>query len=127
MVQTRYGNIVYYAANVAYEYTVSGTEYNCDRVSRKRDNRLTKFEAEQIAELYPSDNIVNVSYDPGDPSIAVLEPGAARVGIWPLCIGIIVVGVGLLLAGSAVYEVVTHALLRRRLNKARTHQDSDRK
>ena len=63
-----------YEVKLAYEYSVGGTAYRCDRFGWRGDRSTSwKGHAKRIAASYPVGHAVTVYYDPADPAQAVLE------------------------------------------------------
>src|SRR5262245_31087583 len=70
-----------YGNKVAYEYSVDGVTYHCNRRGWMGDNLRSSFKgrANRIAATYPVGQAVTVYYDPSDPAQAVLEPHIKHV------------------------------------------------
>jgi hypothetical protein len=68
-------NSTTYAPVVTYDYTVGGTPYTSDRLAFGAANSGGPAEPRKVAGRYPAGSKVTVHYSPGDPSLAVLEPG----------------------------------------------------
>jgi hypothetical protein len=64
----------YYSASVTYEYSVDGVTYSCGRVSYDTTRGRLK-DAQEKVKRYPKGKQVEVHYNPGNPDVAVLEPG----------------------------------------------------
>ena len=94
----RDGVSVTYKAEVLYEYTVDGGKLLSNRVSFGQYSSSNPGRARRIANRYPKGKKAQVYYDPSDPEVAVLEPGARWSAYVPLGAG----GVSVL-AGMAVF------------------------
>ena len=96
-----------YYYEVTYDYTVSGTPYTADRFSLGGGSTASKkFSSDEEArahgrDAYPTGSLVLVSYDPGDPGSAVLQPGANWGTYMPL-----IMGLAFLIAGIALLFLV---------------------
>jgi hypothetical protein len=85
-------NTLFYAM-ISYDYRVSGNVYSGSRVSFGHYSH-DAADAQSIVSQYPKGRKINVSYAPGDPSLAVLEPGCSA-GMWgPMVGGIVFLAVG---------------------------------
>src|SRR5215475_6849563 len=85
-----------YEIKLAYEYSVQGAIYRCDRFGWMGNNTAgLKSDANRIVESYPVGRAVGVYYDPSDPAQAVLESrrlkGALTATAFPLIILAVVV------------------------------------
>lgn len=81
---TRYRNSdrqTFYAADVAYEYTVNDVSYTGDKVAFSEVNTSKPDSAQKIVDRYPVGQQVEVHYDPADPGKAVLETEVG-IGVW---------------------------------------------
>lgn len=64
----------YYVAVITYEYVVNGIRYTNDRIGWQGDEYRTSMEeAQQLADIYPTDATVVVHYDPDEPAVSVLD------------------------------------------------------
>lgn len=74
-----------YRADVRYRYTVAGVSHTGKKV-RFGPAIVSSEEAEATVRRFPEDAETPVFYDPGDPSVAVLEPdrptGSARTKLF---------------------------------------------
>ena len=83
-----------YYYEVTYNYSVAGTPYTADRFSLGSGSTASKkFSSDEKAradarDAYPTGSLVLVSYDPDDPSSAVLQPGANWGTYVPLIMGL---------------------------------------
>lgn len=92
-----------YRANVAYEYSVDETKYASDQVSFGEYASSNPNFAQQIVNRYPKGKRVEVHYDPQQPEVAVLEPGASWSSFFPLGFGLIFSVVGAALCITALF------------------------
>lgn len=74
------GRSVYYP-EVKYRYTVDNREYSGSRVAVFEYGSGILADSEAVAGRYPAGSEVKVSYNPEDPSSAVLEPGV-QISMW---------------------------------------------
>lgn len=73
-----------YRPDIRYAYSVEGASYVGDRVFLGDASRENEYWVRGIVARYPPDATVNVYYNPDDPSMAVLEPGATWfIYLWP--------------------------------------------
>lgn len=71
-----------YSTRVIYKYAVDGqTHFNNVRIFGQLAGSSEEW-AEEIAEQYPMGKDVRVSYKPGDPDTAALEPGIVNEAFW---------------------------------------------
>lgn len=64
--------------SVRYQYRVGNREFTGSQLDfHTKDRWHSRQYAERKLGQYPAGNVVRVSYDPGDPSFAVLEAGIA--------------------------------------------------
>jgi len=95
-----------YEIKLAYEYSVQGPIYRCDRFGWMGNKTAgLKSDANRILESYPVGRAVGVYYDPSDPAQAVLEPrrlkGALTATAFPLMIlAVVVLSTWVRLAGQ---------------------------
>lgn len=99
-----------FASSVEYEYVVDNRKYSSNRI-RFGGFLLAlpgnKAEAEEALRLYASGNSVQVYFDPDEPSLSVLEPGAGRIRILlMLAIWVIMSIFSCLLAGSCALAAI---------------------
>ncbi|MBI2122008.1 MAG: DUF3592 domain-containing protein [Candidatus Sungbacteria bacterium] len=80
---------VTYGASIVYDYTVKGTVYSGSNVHFGQYSTSDPSYGRGLVNRYPVGEQINVYYDPNDPSISVLEPGAG----WS---SFMVVGIGAL-------------------------------
>lgn len=83
---------------VAYEYTVDGETYQSQTIDYRGSVRLRA--AKQTVERYRWGRRVTVYYNPKDPTLAVLEPGATAGGVMRVVLSVLLVGVGLIVFSS---------------------------
>ncbi len=69
-----------YAPFVRYTYTVDGQAYTGDTLAFVRDGVGAAWAGRKVAQ-YPPGREVMVYYDPANPAVAVLEPGATPAGL----------------------------------------------
>ena len=96
----------YYRPVVIYSYSIAGQSFSGKRIAF-RDLIGSKRRARRIVERYPPGKSVLVSYDPHQPRVAVLEPGArgsvSTYGIPAISFGTAAILVGL--AVAAIYDI----------------------
>ncbi|MEM7397184.1 MAG: DUF3592 domain-containing protein, partial [Verrucomicrobiota bacterium] len=85
-----------YHALVTYEFTLDGETYQGDRISTADIGRGRSTHARRIVKRYPKGSIATVSYQTGNPSRCLLEPGLRwqafmmpSVGLFVLLLGIV--------------------------------------
>jgi hypothetical protein len=90
-----------YGAAVRYSYEVRGKTYESDQIQLGGTRETSDpDEFEQTVARYPAGKRVTVYYDPTDPGIATLEPGASG-GIFNMAM----VGGGFLLVGAILLSL----------------------
>ncbi|MBN1120785.1 MAG: DUF3592 domain-containing protein [Anaerolineae bacterium] len=95
-----YTDTAMYQALVSYSYVVDNTRYTGMTVGYEVGGSSNPAPQREIVERYPVGSKVTVYYDPNDPQIAVLEPGA-KGSIWgPVIRGTLLLFIGLI--GGAV-------------------------
>jgi hypothetical protein len=96
-----------YGARIVFEYEAGGkTRFS----NRRRFGELAGADAEwadEIASRYPEGSKLNVFYDPGDPDLAILEPGINSEAYW-----LPGAGLAFFLFGLAVTLIIVPALRR---------------
>lgn len=70
-----------YTPRVTYAYTIQGVEYTGHRI-RADDSGGGRDKAYDTINDFPVGSIVDVYYDPSDPSSSVLRQGADPVAVW---------------------------------------------
>ncbi len=72
--ETRNGRTTtYYAPSIEYAYTLDGLEFHGARIALNLKTAGSPSYAEKLAARYPLDSLVDVRYDPADPTSAILE------------------------------------------------------
>ena len=89
-------NSVTYGAKMAYNYTVNGLPYTGGTVAFGDYSSSDPSHAGGIVSRYPVGKSVKVYYDPSDPKMSALEPGAG----WSSFVGLMV-GIGFGIIGVA--------------------------
>ncbi len=80
--QTGGENGTTYSADISYGYQVAGKHYTGQRVAFGSMPASASY-AQRILDRFPVGKKVRVYYSPGDPSLAVLEPGIhGGTGVW---------------------------------------------
>lgn len=97
----------YYSAHVEYAYTVNGTRYSSDAVTVGDYSTTGPGDAQRIVDRYPVNKTVSVRYDPEDPGMAILEPGAAGIGNHLFWVGFVFAGAGLLVGLLCAVSLAT--------------------
>ena len=88
----------YYAPYVFYTYTENGQSYRGNKVT-PLDSSSTSFSyVSGLMAQYPVGMQVSVHYNPGDPSLAVLQPGATGDNIMLIIFGLVFAAVGAFVA-----------------------------
>ncbi len=81
---------------IGYSYLVNGKRYGSSRISTLDESFDDVRFAMEVADRYPVGQAVSVSYNPRDPSFAILEPGYDLMADWlfvaGLCLSILGVG-----------------------------------
>lgn len=75
-----------YAPSIAYSYSVDGKVYWGRGIS-SGDHSGSRKRAERIVAKYFCGLAVEVSYDPEDPNLSLLEPGFAPASLWIFLMG----------------------------------------
>lgn len=75
-VRERKQKLLFYNADVKYNYTVNGKEYVSDKIRADLRGKTQTDEARRLVQLYSPGRTVAVYYNPRSPGDAVLEPGA---------------------------------------------------
>ncbi len=84
---------IHYFPGLRYTYQVAGERYQGTRIRFGSDISFdTRTEAKAFLARYPEGGSVTVHYNPADPSDAVLEPTAHRLGILTLVGGLLTLG-----------------------------------
>ena len=97
-------------AAITYRYAVAGRDYTADRVRFGSVGSSGRTGADRLVARYPVGAAVRVHYAPGDPAVAVLEPGLHPGLLLFPCLG------GLFGAvGAVMVAVALKARARRRL------------
>ena len=99
-----------YQAEILYEFTVSGTTYNGNRVAYGDYGSNRPTHARRIVNRYPKGKKVTVYYQPDDPGECLLEPGLKLQAFLMPAMGLI----SLLVGGVAAGIAVSNAWKRRR-------------
>jgi uncharacterized protein DUF3592 len=85
------GTSTSYYPNVVYEYTVNGQRYQSSKISFGSEVGLSNYNAVlRKAAGYPINSMVQVHYNPDNPSEAVLEKASPPSGIF-LLVGVLIV------------------------------------
>ena len=98
-------NSVRYRAKIVYDYSVSGSLYEADRISFK-DSLSSREEIQRIIKKFPSGSTVMVRYHPRKPQLAVL-----RTGISIANVGMLVIGCGFLYFGCVSLKSSVTAII----------------
>jgi len=64
-----------YHAEIEFRYRVGSTEYQSKKVSLGFEHAQSRRGAEAVLDRYLTGEAVKVYFDPGDPSVGILEPG----------------------------------------------------
>ena len=103
-----------YSADVAYEYSVDGRNFEGDRVWFGDDfSSSNPTPWRKVVDRYAAGTDVKVFYAPADPVASVLEPGAtwSSSGLYVVGLGLLTLGVLILLSSLAPLLLVVAALL----------------
>ncbi len=73
---------------MAYRYTVAGRRYSSDQLGFVKVRTGYEWDAQSVQRRCPVGARVRVSYDPDDPSVAVLQPGVTPSSVVVLGFGI---------------------------------------
>lgn len=108
------GGGVSWHPRVSYRYSVVGREYTSKNIEAANIGLGTSHQyAREVVERYPMGAQVKVHYDPGNPGVAVLEPGIPNnIGLLGIVIMVAVIGTGALLLATGILGIATD--LRRR-------------
>jgi lipopolysaccharide export LptBFGC system permease protein LptF len=85
-----------YKPVVDYQYTIMGQEFRASRIAFGA-NTFSRNKSESIIAMYPPNQPLTVHYNPDKPQDAVLE-AEAKGGVASLIIGIVLMGVGVVMA-----------------------------
>ena len=91
-----------YRAAIAYQYEIDGRVLSGTRITMDESQFESRPWAEDRLRRYPLSATVRVSYDPGDPSRAVLQPGISTEHMQGLGAGLLFLVVGVLAVLHAV-------------------------
>lgn len=103
--------------NVSYNYHVDGKTYTANNIEViDVGNGNTDNYAKQVVERYPVGKEVQVHFDPGNPAIAVLDPGIPTnigglnsITFIAFQVGVVVIGVGSFCIGLAgIFGIKTY-------------------
>lgn len=83
---------------IVYRYTVGGRSYISGNVRLFQLGLQSETAAQEVVDRYPVGKWVTVYYDPKHPELAVLEPGAGVIGLYPYA-AFIAVGTFVILFG----------------------------
>ncbi|MCL4678148.1 MAG: DUF3592 domain-containing protein [Alphaproteobacteria bacterium] len=98
---------VMFSANVGYDYQVDGQKLLGDTVWFGGNfSSSSSGLARQTVDKYPVGKQVRVSYDPAQPEVSVLEPGAFWSSYLVYGIGLLLLGIGLLIVGSLAVKLL---------------------
>lgn len=89
-------------AEITYRYTVAGRDYTADRVRFGSVGSSDRTGADRLVARYPVGAAVQAHYAPGDPSVAVLEPGPHLGLLLFPCLGGVFGAVGAVLVAVAL-------------------------
>lgn len=78
-----------YGAKVSYEYAVDKFRYSSDKISFGDYRSESENRAKKIVEKYPQGSQIQVRYNPENPGVSVLEPGASWNTYFILAIGLV--------------------------------------
>ena len=95
-----------YSADVIYEFTVDGEEFEGDNVWFGQYGSSNRSEMQKIVTEYPVGKEVDVYYKPDDPNESVLQPGAFTSSYMLLIFGGIFAGVGLLMLSVPIIKML---------------------
>ena len=93
-----------YLADIRFEYEVGGRRYQGDRRAVRWGRIRSRFEsrARDVVARYPVGSAVSVSYDPQNPSYAMIEPGVSFGSVILLIIGVGFVGIAAIFARESL-------------------------
>lgn len=85
-----------YQARVSYRYSVGKRRYISTALNFDGGGYFSRSEAQRVVDRYPVGKQITVYYNPGDPTVAVLEPGgggdsftlSAGIGVLGLVMGL---------------------------------------
>jgi hypothetical protein len=88
-----------YSASLVYEYTVRGEIYRGSKIS---------YQSNRTEGQYPLGKMVTVRYDPENPEVAVLVPGAPTGAYLKLILGILAAAGGVVVIAMGLMGKVVH-------------------
>ena len=96
-----------YSPNVVFEYEYSGRKYISSSVTVGSGwSSSSSSAAYRVANKYPVGGVVEVAYDPAEPSYGVLETGADLSAYMIYYIGIVFAVIGLLICAYPIIQIV---------------------
>ncbi len=98
---------LHYEARIHYEYTLGHTHVGSSELSLNSTETSSETRARAVLSRYPQGHPIQVSYNPADPTEAVLEPGAHPADFARGLVGFVF----LLVAGG--FELAAHWLISR--------------
>jgi hypothetical protein len=103
---------VMYSADVSYDYEVDSQKRMGDSVWFGGDfSSSSSGSARQTVAKYPVGAQVRVHYDPANPEVSVLEPGAFWSSYLVYGIGLLLLGIGVLLVASLAMKLLFAGLV----------------
>ena len=94
-----------YKPDITYRYEVDGQQYECTTVWFGSDvSTSNRSMAQDAVNQYPVNGEVVVYYDPQDPAIAVLQPGAFKMSYFYYLLGWGLLGPGILMVGIPLFK-----------------------
>ena len=82
---------------VRYHYVIDGREYNGDRIAFNQFSSLTKESASKYVERFGSGPECEVYFNPSNPALSALRPGATPMNLFFLVLGVALMATGFLL------------------------------
>ena len=95
-----------YQPSVVYDYKVNGQGYTSHRITAGDFSSSSSKRAHRIAGKYPKGSTATVYYNPDEPYMSVLEPGATFTSYIPFASGLIFAGVGVLIMLGGIFGIL---------------------
>jgi hypothetical protein len=99
------GGAMKYYPSVNYTYTIDTVVYNSNSISNMNFYSKSRSVVEDFLKKYPLGSEIKVSYNPADPSRALLQPGINTGHIILLVFGIIVFAIPVFLILFMKFEI----------------------
>ena len=99
-----------YQPSISYKYEVNGKAYTSSRVTTSDYSSSSSKRAYRIVNKYPEGSTATIYYNPDEPYLSVLEPGATFMSYVPFACGLIFGGVGVLIMLGGIFGMLKRIL-----------------